>query len=185
MTTDVNFSHLAEEGKTVGLEALYFGPQHWLQLGTSVNIEKTPAVRTLTADDDSDFQQWAGLFYSWEVCKDPGAAQGKDRSGVPVFQPVRGSFDGRRGQVEPGRSAENGRARKETRPIAVWLGRFCACPRNRSRRCRPRPPVLCLFCRYAGQWFQPCQPDPQSRQFRRVSGLCPYRPSRSTLLATW
>jgi hypothetical protein len=31
MTTDVNFSHLAEEGKTVGLESLYFGPQHWLQ----------------------------------------------------------------------------------------------------------------------------------------------------------
>jgi SAM-dependent MidA family methyltransferase len=69
MTTDVNFSHLAEEGKTVGLEALYFGPQHWLQLGTSVDIEKTPTVRTLTADDDSDFQQWAGLFYSWEVYK--------------------------------------------------------------------------------------------------------------------
>ena len=69
MTTDVNFSHLAEEGKTVGLEALYFGPQHWLQLGTSIELEKTPAVRTLTPDDDAEFQQWAGLFYSWEVYK--------------------------------------------------------------------------------------------------------------------
>jgi SAM-dependent MidA family methyltransferase len=69
MTTDVNFSHLAEEGKTVGLDALYFGPQHWLQLGTSIELEKTPAVRTLTPDDESEFQQWAGLFYSWEVYK--------------------------------------------------------------------------------------------------------------------
>jgi SAM-dependent MidA family methyltransferase len=69
MTTDVNFSHLAEEGKTVGLEALYFGPQHWLKLGTSIELEKTPAVRTLTPDDEASFQQWAGLFYSWEVYK--------------------------------------------------------------------------------------------------------------------
>jgi SAM-dependent MidA family methyltransferase len=69
MTTDVNFSHLAEEGKTVGLESLYFGPQHWLQLGTQVDIEKTPTVRTLTPDDQAEFQQWAGLFYSWEVYK--------------------------------------------------------------------------------------------------------------------
>jgi SAM-dependent MidA family methyltransferase len=69
MTTDVNFSHLAEEGKTVGLEAIYFGPQHWLQLGTPIDLEKTPTVRTLTADDQADFQQWAGLFYSWEVYK--------------------------------------------------------------------------------------------------------------------
>jgi hypothetical protein len=53
----------------VGLESLYFGPQHWLQLGTPVDIEKTPTVRTLTPDDQSEFQQWAGLFYSWEVYK--------------------------------------------------------------------------------------------------------------------
>jgi hypothetical protein len=69
MTTDVNFSHLAEEGKTVGLEALYFGPQHWLQLGTSIELEKTPAVRTLTPGDQAEFQSWAGLFYNWEVYK--------------------------------------------------------------------------------------------------------------------
>ena len=69
MTTDVNFSHLAEEGKTVGLEALYFGPQHSLQLGTSIDLDSPPAVRTLTPDDETEFQSWAGLFYSWEVYK--------------------------------------------------------------------------------------------------------------------
>jgi len=69
MTTDVNFSHLAEEGKTVGLESLYFGPQRWLQIGTPINLERAPTVRTLTADDESEFQNWAGLFYSWEVYK--------------------------------------------------------------------------------------------------------------------
>jgi SAM-dependent MidA family methyltransferase len=69
MTTDVNFSHVADEGKTVGLEAIYFGPQHWLQIGTPINLEKAPPVRTLSADDEADFQQWAGLFYSWEVYK--------------------------------------------------------------------------------------------------------------------
>ena len=69
MTTDVNFSHVAEEGKTVGLEPLYFGPQHWLQIGTPINIEKAPNVRTLNAEDESQFNQWAGLFYSWEVYK--------------------------------------------------------------------------------------------------------------------
>ena len=36
MTTDVNFSHVAAEGKLVGLEALYFGPQQGLQLGTPI-----------------------------------------------------------------------------------------------------------------------------------------------------
>jgi hypothetical protein len=69
MTTDVNFSHLAEEGRTVGLESLYFGPQHWLQIGTPIDLEKAPAVRTLTPEDEAEFQQWAGLFYSWEVYK--------------------------------------------------------------------------------------------------------------------
>ncbi|HEX3745959.1 MAG TPA: SAM-dependent methyltransferase [Bryobacteraceae bacterium] len=69
MTTDVNFSHLAEEGRTVGLESLYFGPQHWLQLGTPIDLDKAPAVRMLTSADQSEFQNWAGLFYSWEVYK--------------------------------------------------------------------------------------------------------------------
>src|SRR5207302_974560 len=43
MTTDVNFSHLAAEGKTVGLEALYYGPQHSLQMGTSIKLDEAPS----------------------------------------------------------------------------------------------------------------------------------------------
>jgi SAM-dependent MidA family methyltransferase len=69
MTTDVNFSHVAAEGKSVGLEALYFGPQHSLQLDTRIDLDQIPAVRSLTPDDQGDFQNWAGLFYSWEVYK--------------------------------------------------------------------------------------------------------------------
>jgi hypothetical protein len=69
MTTDVNFGHLAEEGKSVGLAALYFGPQHGIQLGTTIDLDNPPAVRTQSPDDLLDYQQWAGLFYSWEVYK--------------------------------------------------------------------------------------------------------------------
>lgn len=69
MTTDVNFSHMAEEGKAVGLKALFFGPQHALQVGTPVSLEEPPPGRGDTPDDLLDFQRWAGLFYSWEVYK--------------------------------------------------------------------------------------------------------------------
>jgi SAM-dependent MidA family methyltransferase len=66
MTTDVNFSHVAEEGKSVGLQALYFGPQHSLQVGTPIDLNKPPASRS---DDAETFQEWADQFYSWEVYK--------------------------------------------------------------------------------------------------------------------
>jgi SAM-dependent MidA family methyltransferase len=69
MTTDVNFSHIAAEGKSVGLEALYFGPQHSLQMGTPVDLDQLPPSRVQTPDETADFQQWAGLFYSWEAYK--------------------------------------------------------------------------------------------------------------------
>jgi SAM-dependent MidA family methyltransferase len=69
MTTDVNFSHIAAEGKSVGLEAMYFGPQHSLQMGTPVNLDQLPSSRPQTPDETADFQQWAGLFYSWEAYK--------------------------------------------------------------------------------------------------------------------
>jgi SAM-dependent MidA family methyltransferase len=69
MTTDVNFSHVAAEGKAVGLQALYFGPQHSLQLGTPIKLDQPPAGRGQTPEDLADFQEWAGLFYSWEVYK--------------------------------------------------------------------------------------------------------------------
>jgi SAM-dependent MidA family methyltransferase len=69
MTTDVNFSHLAAEGKTVGLEALYYGPQHSLQMGTPIKLDEAPPSRSNTEVDAADFQQWASLFYTWEVYK--------------------------------------------------------------------------------------------------------------------
>ena len=69
MTTDVNFSHIAAEGESVGLRALYFGPQHALQKGTSISLEEPPFPRGQTEADLSDYQNWAGLFYTWEVYK--------------------------------------------------------------------------------------------------------------------
>lgn len=69
MTTDVNFSHLADEGKTVGLNALYFGPQNSLQKGTPIDLTKPPASRSASKDDGEAFMQWADQFYSWEVYK--------------------------------------------------------------------------------------------------------------------
>ena len=69
MTTDVNFSHVAAEGNSVGLQALYFGPQHSLIEGTSVKLDPAPAGRGQTPDDLYDYQQWADWFYSWEVYK--------------------------------------------------------------------------------------------------------------------
>jgi SAM-dependent MidA family methyltransferase len=69
MTTDVNFSHVAEEGKSVGLKAVYFGPQHSIQVGTPIDINKTPPSRSQSAGDAESFQEWADQFYSWEVYK--------------------------------------------------------------------------------------------------------------------
>jgi SAM-dependent MidA family methyltransferase/acetyl esterase/lipase len=65
MTTDVNFSHLAAEGKSVGLQPLYFGPQYSLQTGTPIKIDEAPAGHS----DPPDFLKWADLFYSWEAYK--------------------------------------------------------------------------------------------------------------------
>jgi SAM-dependent MidA family methyltransferase len=69
MTTDVNFSHIAAEGKSVGLEALYFGPQHSLQTGTSIQLDEPPPGRVQTSDDLTDFLHWTDLFYTWDVYK--------------------------------------------------------------------------------------------------------------------
>ena len=65
MTTDVNFSHLAEEGKRVGLEALFFGPQRSLQVGTPIQLDG----KGLPDNQFDDYEQWASLFYSWDVYK--------------------------------------------------------------------------------------------------------------------
>ena len=69
MTTDVNFGHIAEEGTSEGLKALYFGPQHSIQQGTPINLDQPPPGRGETADEAADFEMWAGLFYSWDAYK--------------------------------------------------------------------------------------------------------------------
>jgi len=69
MTTDVNFSHVSAEGKSVGLNTLFYGPQHSLQLGTPISLNEPPPTRGQSSDDLLEFQNWAGLFYSWEVYK--------------------------------------------------------------------------------------------------------------------
>ncbi|HEV3198685.1 MAG TPA: SAM-dependent methyltransferase, partial [Bryobacteraceae bacterium] len=42
MTTDVNFSLAAAEGRLAGLTTAYFGPQAGLQTGTSVSLDELP-----------------------------------------------------------------------------------------------------------------------------------------------
>jgi SAM-dependent MidA family methyltransferase len=69
MTTDVNFSHVASEGETVGLRALYFGQQRSLQAGTPIDLDNPPASRALVPEDLNSYQHWAGLFYTWQVYK--------------------------------------------------------------------------------------------------------------------
>jgi hypothetical protein len=64
MTSDVNFSHMAEEGKLGGLRPLYFGPQKALISGTTVSLDEAPADRDLF-----DYDQWAQNFYTWDVYK--------------------------------------------------------------------------------------------------------------------
>jgi SAM-dependent MidA family methyltransferase len=67
MTTDANFSHIAAEGKLAGLQALYFGPQHSLQVGTPIVLDQVAVTRP--PEEQGDFQQWTDWFYSWEVYK--------------------------------------------------------------------------------------------------------------------
>jgi SAM-dependent MidA family methyltransferase len=64
MTTDVNFSHMAEEGKPAGLRPVFFGPQHNLIAGTQVALETTPPDR-----DAGDYNKWLDSFYTWDVYK--------------------------------------------------------------------------------------------------------------------
>src|SRR5262249_5765771 len=64
MTSDVNFSHIAAEGKSSGLRPLYFGAQSSLLLGTGVSMDETPANR-----DPGDFDLWVQNFYLWNVYK--------------------------------------------------------------------------------------------------------------------
>jgi SAM-dependent MidA family methyltransferase len=69
MTTDANFSHIAEEGAAAALRPLYFGPQHAIQLSTPIKLDPVPPERSVTEHDILEFKEWAGLFRSWEVYK--------------------------------------------------------------------------------------------------------------------
>ncbi|HLH41793.1 MAG TPA: SAM-dependent methyltransferase [Bryobacteraceae bacterium] len=64
MTTDVNFSHMAEEGKPAGLRPVFFGPQHNLIAGTRISLDTPPSDR-----DADDFNNWVTNFYTWDVYK--------------------------------------------------------------------------------------------------------------------
>ena len=64
MTTDVNFSHMMEEGKAAGLRPVFFGPQHTLITGTPVVIETIPEGR-----EPEDYNNWVLNFYMWDVYK--------------------------------------------------------------------------------------------------------------------
>jgi len=61
MTTDVNFSLAAAEGRLAGLTTAYFGPQAGLQTGTSVTLDNLPPSGKNDVPDDV-FWSWAGSF---------------------------------------------------------------------------------------------------------------------------
>lgn len=67
ITTDVNFSHVVEEGRAAGLRPVFFGPQHTLITGTPVTIETPPTDRDIGSADD--YNNWVQSFYTWDVFK--------------------------------------------------------------------------------------------------------------------
>ncbi len=70
ITTDVNFSHVVEEGKLAGLNPVFFGSQHTLLSGTSVSLETPPPERDLTGSAAiEDYNAWVESFYTWDVFK--------------------------------------------------------------------------------------------------------------------
>jgi SAM-dependent MidA family methyltransferase len=62
MTTDVNFSLMAAEGKVAGLTTLYFGAQAALRSGTSISLETPPPSREGSDSLIQEFQTWASNF---------------------------------------------------------------------------------------------------------------------------
>jgi SAM-dependent MidA family methyltransferase len=69
ITTDVNFGHMVEEGKVVGLRPVFFGPQHTLITGTPIALEAVPPQHRLTQADLDDYDGWVKNFYNWDVYK--------------------------------------------------------------------------------------------------------------------
>ncbi|HEY1757775.1 MAG TPA: SAM-dependent methyltransferase [Bryobacteraceae bacterium] len=70
ITTDVNFSHVVEEGRLAGLRPVFYGSQHTLLSGTPIHLEVPPPERgNLTKGDLEDYQAWVQSFYTWDVFK--------------------------------------------------------------------------------------------------------------------
>lgn len=70
ITTDVNFSHVVEEGRLAGLQPVFFGPQHALITGTPIVIENPPPERNLPENGSiDDYNNWVQSFYTWDVYK--------------------------------------------------------------------------------------------------------------------
>jgi SAM-dependent MidA family methyltransferase len=69
ITTDVNFSHMAAEGRLDGLRTAYFGPQRALQSGTPVSLAALPSDRRLTDRQKKEFKGWVQDFQTGEVFK--------------------------------------------------------------------------------------------------------------------
>ncbi len=70
ITTDVNFSHVVEEGRLAGLRPVFFGSQHTLLTGTPVVLAMPPPERGDLIDADlQDYQAWVQSFYTWDVFK--------------------------------------------------------------------------------------------------------------------
>jgi SAM-dependent MidA family methyltransferase len=63
MTTDVNFSLAAAEGRLAGLTTAYFGPQAGLQTGTTVSLDNLPPDGKNDVADDV-FYSWASSFHT-------------------------------------------------------------------------------------------------------------------------
>jgi SAM-dependent MidA family methyltransferase len=62
ITTDVNFSYLAQEGQLAGLRPVYYGYQRALQSATPISLDALPPNRQLTAVKEKEFRSWAVYF---------------------------------------------------------------------------------------------------------------------------
>jgi len=63
VTTDVNFSHMADEAKEAGLEPVFFGPQVNLLVGTDLRLEEVPEASS------QGFFEWVLNFFNWRAYK--------------------------------------------------------------------------------------------------------------------
>lgn len=62
ITTDVNFSFLAQEGQLAGLRPAYYGYQRALQSATPISLNALPTDRHLTPAKEKDFRSWSVYF---------------------------------------------------------------------------------------------------------------------------